>query len=258
MGLTITIPGVDFSANGFAPLSGDLAAYLTALAAVPSTITPAKTNALTTLVSALSNGGVLSKLAQVYTFNGSNLAGALVKLRGGADLVVSGDPAPVWSPQGLTLTGTAGTLATGHILPGIAAMSWFCGSNTLTGIAIPVSGGAMSEIGIGPSGQQVQVFLGGGGSSNTILHSDANLLGLWTVTRDSNSSLKLYKGAAQVAENTATITPFASEPIRIGQRPGLSLGVPHLTRFVALWNTSASAADIAVLNTALNAYLAVL
>jgi hypothetical protein len=258
MGITITIPSADFSANGLAPLREDVSAYRAALGAIPSTITGAKIIALNTLLTTLENAGVFAKLDQIYTFNGSNLAGALKKVKGsGGDLAVSGSPNPAWSASGLTIDGNEGILTTGYTLPATSAISWYCGTNTLAALTVPVSGGASHEIAINSSGQ-IQGGIGNLGGTNLAVATDANKIGLWTVTRDSATSLKLYKGAVQVAENTTNVAAGVGSAVQIGARSGLaSAQIPHLTRFVALWNTSASAADIAALNTALNTYLAV-
>jgi hypothetical protein len=258
MGLTIIIPGASFT-NGIPPLNPLVSTYRTTQLTYSQTISDTKYSALNTFITTLTTEGILAKLAEIYTFNGSNLSGALIKLKGvgSSTLAVSGTPSPIWSTSGLTIDGNEGILNTGATMPSTSAISWYCGTNTLASLTIPVSGSATHEISVNLSGQ-VQGAVGNGGGGNPVVHTDANMIGLWTVSRDNATSLKLYKGASLVAENTTSTTLVPSAAIQLGNRDGLVLAeIPHLTRFVALWNSSASALDISKLNTALNIYLSV-
>jgi hypothetical protein len=257
MGITLTIPGADFSANGIAPIRDDVLAYRNLLIAAGNTFSNSKLAALNTFIKTLDSAGVLSKLDQIYTFNGSALSGSLKKFKGGADLAVVGSPDPLFSNLGLTLSGVEGVLTTGYTAPGLGAISWYCGTNTIESLVLAISGNVTHEMSVNFSGQ-IQAAFGNGGGINVVTYTDINKVGLWTISRDSTTSLKLYKNASEVVNETTSTSIVASSSVtQIGARPGLSLGGSHLTRFCAFWNTSATPGDVNVLSTALNSYLLV-
>jgi hypothetical protein len=240
--MRFTIPSANFT--HFLPSTPtEVVAWLARIQSAPGSISESHTVAVSSFVIGAKQDGWFSKILGFNPFAGNNKAAALVPLIGAANWTDTENNV-AYGPTGFTFENNEG------IETGLIPNTLFSANNNIgmhsyqigvtgVGFAIDISTGANLELTSRTTGGSIQAQACRGVLSATATNS--GLIGVIT----NASQTTLYRNGVSIATDTSALGALPSNPILIGQRPGLATGYATSTIAAIAFTQALTAGEMA-------------